>query len=632
MCGIYGYMLASAGDCVDLDPVSKSLKHRGPDGSGTFYDESAGVGLGHVRLSIIDLSDAGHQPMVSESRDFTLTYNGEIYNFREHRDKLKAQGVEFDGHCDTEVLLKLIEVHGCDVLPELNGMFGFAFYQKSTETITLVRDALGVKPLYYSINADGFFFSSEVSGLLEMGVKGEGADPVVVARYNTFLWNPGTELPSANIKKLGPGEAMIIKKGKVAKHWRWYQSPTLMPKASKMKVDAVVSETENQLRKAVHRQMVADVPVGAFLSGGLDSSAVVAFAKELSSDIRCFTIESPGDIEAGMVEDLPYARKVADHLDVPLDIVQIDPDSMVRDLENMVLQLEEPLADPASLNVMYICRAAREKNIKVLLSGSGGDDLFTGYRRHQAVDLDRYIQYIPSSIRIQLEKLSKYADQRRPIQRRLAKFLKGIGLNGDQRLVQYFHWIQRPDLERLFSSEFRDQVTRASLDQPMLDYISDMEDRSSINRILALEQRFFLTEHNLAYTDKMSMAESVEVRVPFLDSELINYAASIPPGLKQRGREGKWVLKKAMEAYLPHEVIYRPKAGFGAPLRRWICGDLRGAVLELLSEKSLRERGLFDPASVHKLIDDDYSGKIDASYTILSLMCTELWCRNFIDC
>ena len=374
------------------------------------------------------------------------------------------------------------------------------------------------------------------------------------------------------------------------------------------------------------------MPLGAFLSGGLDSSAIVALAREQNPDIRCFTIETQGGQEAGATDDLPYALRVAEHLGVPLDVVRIDAGRMAGDLERMVAQLDEPLADPAPLNVLYISQLAREHGIKVLLSGAGGDDLFTGYRRHRALMAERWWSWLPGPMRQGLAKATGALDQRSALGRRLAKLFSGAGLADDARLVNYFRWAGRADLERLYSAEFEAALGESRAEAPMLEFLRELPPETSrLERMLALEQRFFLADHNLLYTDKMSMAVGVEVRVPFLDLELVEFADRIPAHLKQRGREGKWVLKKAMEPYLPRDVIYRPKTGFGAPLRRWMRFDLREMLGDLLSAESLQRRGLFEPNAVQRLIADNDAGRVDASYTLLSLLCIEIWCRTFLD-
>jgi asparagine synthase (glutamine-hydrolysing) len=333
-----------------------------------------------------------------------------------------------------------------------------------------------------------------------------------------------------------------------------------------------------------------------------------------------------------MADDLPYARQVAAHLQVPLEVVRIDAARMAQDLEIMVAQLDEPLADPAPLNVLYICRLAREQGMKVLLSGAGGDDLFTGYRRHYAVQTERYWNWLPRAARAGLERLTMGLDQRGSVGRRLRKLFNGAALEGDARLVNYFVWADRRDLTALYTPAFRAALADTAAETPMLEFLTEMAaDIAPLDRMLALEQRFFLADHNLTYTDKMSMAVGVEVRVPFLDLDLVEFANRVPLSLKQRGAQGKWVLKKAMEPYLPRDVIYRPKTGFGAPLRHWMRHELRELLGDLLSVDSLRLRGLFDPRAVQQLIGRNDRGQVDASYTLLSLLCIEIWCRRFID-
>jgi len=282
--------------------------------------------------------------------------------------------------------------------------------------------------------------------------------------------------------------------------------------------------------------------------------------------------------------------------------------------------------------VLFISRLAREQGIKVLLSGAGGDDLFTGYRRHLALRSERFWSWLPRRLRIQIRHFSGLLPANQPFGRRLRRAFSGAHLDGDARLVHYFRWIDRYDLSVLYTPAFRAALDQVKAEDPMLAFLAGLpKDKPPLARMLALEQRFFLTDHNLTYTDKMSMAAGVEVRVPFLDLDLVEFAASIPSHFTQRGREGKWVLKKAMEPYLPHDVIYRPKCGFGAPLRNWLQFELRDWLADTLSPKRLHSRGLFDPLAVQRLIAANDEGKIDASYTLLSLACIEIWCKFFID-
>lgn len=631
MCGIVGAWLNRA-EPGRLPRALAAIAHRGPDGRGESVDPLSGVVLGHVRLAVIDLSPTGAQPMASDDGRVVLVFNGEIYNYRELRAELETRGVAFCGHSDTEVLLRLYLSEGLSLLPRLNGIFAFALHDRRSGELLLARDALGVKPLYYSERAGGFAFGSEIKALMPLVEDAGGLDLVALHRYLSFLWCPGEGTPLSGVRKLGPGEALRVQHGKIVQRWTWYRLPQKRAVVARTTLDEAVAAVRQGLRQAVQRQLVADVPVGAFLSGGLDSSAVVAFAREQVSDLRCFTIELAGDDDPGFAQDLPYARRVASHLGVPLDVVRVEASRMAGDLERMVWQMDEPLADPAPLNVLYICRLAREAGIKVLLSGAGGDDLFTGYRRHLALRYEGLWSWLPTAVRRGLGMMASQFDQRSAQGRRLARLFAGAAESGDARLAAYFAWAQQGDLMPLYSTDMQAAVAHVRADQPMLDFLAGMSPGlGRLDRMLALEQRFFLADHNLIYTDKMSMAVGVEVRVPFLDLDLIELAARIPDRFKQRGRVGKWVLKKAMEPHLPRDVIYRPKTGFGAPLRRWMRHELRELLGDLLSEESLRRRGLFDPRAVQRLIADNDVGRRDAAYTLLSLLCIEIWCRHFVD-
>lgn len=630
MCGIVGFF--GKFPVKLLENASKAISHRGPDADGIWLDDEVGVGFAHRRLSILDLSPAGAQPMLSDDKAVVLVFNGEIYNFRELRVELEASGYQFRGHSDTEVLLHLYTAYGEKMLARLNGIFAFALWDKRKSSLFVARDALGVKPMYFAETSSGFAFASEIKALLSLVPETFELDIPSLHRYLSFLWCPGEGTPLLNVCKLLPGEAMFVQDGKVVRRWDWYKLPVFRGDTNTLcKLDAVKG-TVDGLRQAVQRQLVADVPVGAFLSGGLDSSSLVAFAREQVPDIRCFTIDTLGGQESGVTDDLPYARRVAKHLNVPLDVVQINSNRMADDLERMVIQLDEPIADPATLNVLYISQLAREQGIKVLLSGAGGDDLFTGYRRHIAVNYERYWNWLPQWVRLELEQLTASMDQRNTIFRRMAKISNGAGLVGDMRLANYFSWVKEEQLMRLYTPDFRARLGHERADKVMIDFLSPLPlSVKPLEKLLALEQRFFLADHNLNYTDKMSMAAGVEVRVPFLDLDLVDHAAKIPIQLKQRGRIGKWVLKKAMEPYLPHDVIYRSKSGFGAPLRRWMKYELRPLLGDMLSTDSLKRRGLFEPAAVHRLISQNDSGKVDASYTLLSLLTIEIWCRANLD-
>jgi len=630
MCGIFGFY-----GKFDLDALKiglAAIAHRGPDDSGLFQDAEAGVGLAHARLSIIDLSPLGHQPMTDETGRYTIVYNGEIYNFRELRAELETKGCRFSGGSDTEVLLKLYREIGPAMLPRLDGIFAFAVYDSISRELFLACDSMGVKPLYYAESRDGFTFASELKALVAAGCISNSIDVESLFRYLGFLWCPNGGTPFKDVFRLGPGEALRIRQGKLLRRWKWADAfwPNNQGLASIEPAEAV-RQVSDVLRNAVHRQMISDVPVGAFLSGGLDSSAVVAMAREVAPDIACFTIDTGGVIDSGVIDDLPYARNVARHLGVKLYEIRVNSAQMAADFDRMVFQIDEPLADPAPLNVLYISRLAKEHGVKVLLSGAGGDDLFAGYRRHRALLMEQLWSWLPLGARRLLRRSSAYLDQRSETLRRVSKAFAYADATANRRLAAYFLWMSPERIRGLFASEHRALLTADSILAPMEEYLRQLPSNlSPLQQMLALEQRFFLADHNLLYTDKMTMAVGVEVRVPYLANEMVHLANSLPPSLKLRGQEGKWVLKRAMASYLPKEVIYRPKTGFGAPVRHWLRNELREWVGDMLSPDTLQRRGLFDPVAVDSLIEDDWAGRVDAAYTILGLVCIEAWCKHFL--
>lgn len=632
MCGIAGF--SGRFDSSVLWDMVKSIRARGPDNLSVWSDEPNGVGLAHARLSIIDLSESANQPMLSECGSVALVFNGEIYNYQSLRKGLESSGIRFRTNGDTEVLLNLYLRDGMSFLSSLNGIFAFAIFDSRTRRLFIARDGQGVKPLYFSESGKGVIFASEIKALLqELSVSRE-LSAEAIASYLTYLWSPGSATMLKHVFKLDPGFCMEISRGRIVRKWMFYDLP-YDQRIIECSVDDAIHTTTKLLKDAVEAQLVSDVPLGAFLSGGLDSSAVVAMARQVAPemDIPCFTIDFDDDRlrHEGMTEDLPYAEKVASHLGVKLHKVKVGS-GMINDLEKMIFYLDEPQADPAPLNAFYICQMARSQGIKVLLSGTGGDDIFTGYRRHYALGKERYWDWMPLSLRHGLKKAGRLLPKSNPVFRRISKALQYADIAHPERLASYFYWIDPAQSFGLFSRDFQEQLRGYSPAAPLLKTLARVPaDTHLLNKMLYLEGKHFLVDHNLNYTDKMSMASGVEVRVPLLDANLIAHAARLPVSLKQHGSVGKWIFKKSMEPYLPADVIYRPKTGFGAPLRYWMKNDLRPMLDEVLSEKSIRNRGIFEPQAVNRMRKMDLLGNEDFSYPIFSLVCIELWCRLFID-
>ena len=630
MCGIAGYSGAFSPGV--LEPMSAALRWRGPDGEGRWSDEAAGVGLAHRRLAILDTRPEGDQPMANAAGDVVICYNGEIYNYRELRRELEGAGFAFRTGTDTEVLLALYERDGAAMLERLNGIFAFAIWDAKAGRMLLARDHAGVKPLYYAQTPSGVLFASELKALRAWEGLDRTVDARAIALHLSYLWAPAPYTMFRAVRKLEPGMAMTLEGGRVARRWRHYALPEPAPEHGRSEA-AWAGALAEVFERCVTRQLVSDVPVGAFLSGGLDSSAIVAMMARAGTlgDFPCYTIAFEGSEDPGLTADLPYARRAAAHLGVRLEETPVAP-AMLEDLPTMLFHLDEPQADPAPLNALAIARAARADGIKVLLSGAGGDDVFTGYRRHLALRMERYWSWSPRALRRAARAASTLLPAGSGIGRRARKQLANAHLDPDDRLVSYFLWLDAERRDALLSPDLREALEGFDPLDPLRETLAAHPARHDpIERMLLLEQTFFLPDHNLNYTDKTTMAAGVEGRVPFLDPELLAFAARIPTELKQKGRTGKHILKKAMEPFLPREVIHRPKTGFGVPLRRWMEGELRELVEETLDPRTLRDRGWFDPQAVARLRADNAARRLDAAYPLFALVCLELWARLFID-
>lgn len=656
MCGIVGFQGSFQAQL--LQRMTDAVAHRGPDGEGTVMltvEGQAPTGLGHRRLAIIDLTSAGRQPMTvvpdaggGMRAGLTLVFNGEIYNYRELRAELVAGGHRFLTATDSEVLLHLYERDGLQMLDRLNGIFAFAIHDARPSgrpeamergAVFLARDQLGVKPLYYAQTPAGFLFGSEIKALICDPGLSRDIDPIALHYLLAYLWTPAPRTMLAAVRKLEPGAALIVHGGRVRRHWLYYTLPYdgILDTRS---AATIANELAERVAAAVRRQLVADVPVGAFLSGGLDSSAIVAMMRREWPDRRltCFSIRFADGVDTeGNPADLPYARRVARHLDVDLEEVLVESSAIDR-LEEMVNLLDEPQADPAPINALLIAERARAMGIPVLLSGAGGDDIFSGYRRHWALSFERRWAWLPQGVRSGVQSIAaasasgRGSGQSNVYLRRLAKMFAYAGESAERRLVSYFWWSTEQVRRALYTADFGQRVANADTAAPLLESLRLIPaEQDPLQRMLFLESRHFLADHNLNYTDRAGMAVGVEVRVPLLDLDVVRFAAHVPSYMKQRGRIGKAIFKQAMQPYLPRDVIYRPKSGFGAPLRRWLREELRPKVDDTLDSAVLLRRGFFDPLAVRRLVELDRCGAIDASYTIFALMCFELWCRRFVD-
>ena len=623
MCGIGGanYIIRKQ----QSSKILTSLASRGPDGSGELKIDDKVYFL-HTRLAIQDLTDAASQPMVSDCRRYMLTYNGEIYN-AVHLKERYLSDVECFSTSDTEILLKLLVRYGMDILPKLRGIFAFAFYDLDASKLFLCRDAFGVKPLFYELIKDKLHFASTVDAVLLFNASQKELDATVLARHMSFIWSPGADTLAKSIKSLSPGSYLEVCLSDTEPlsltNTQWYKLPEMSSSNKKIRKDRkyYFDGLKANLYQAVERQLISDVPVGAFLSGGLDSSAIVSIACELGYRLPCYTIAYPNNNTDGFIEDLPYAKKVSQELNVDLNIISIDPATFCSELESSIMYLGHPIADPAVINTNKIAKAARSDGNLVLFSGTGGDDILTGYRRHVALHYANMLPFRSSDLYKKLEEKLSLLNNRVPLFRRLQKFLRSINLEHDQMVIELFRWLRHDDVKNLLIDHIDDQVLTA----PFVEILAECGDLSLLEKCLVLEQKFFLTDHNLIYTDRMTMAHGVEARVPFLDEDLVAFCATIPAEYKIKNGTTKLIFKKIMEELLPNDVIYRKKTGFGLPIREWIINEFHELKEKYLYSDVEDHYGIFQMDKVRALDKENTKGNVDASYTLFSILCIQIW-------
>ena len=631
MCGILGavgkFELEAALEGLDL------VSHRGPDSVGYYYDNN--LFLGHHRLSIQDTSQGANQPFYSKCKRYVMIYNGEIYNQHFLRSTL-LKNFNFTTTGDTELLLEAYIKYGFEIFSKINGIFAFSIYDFYSKELVIARDQFGVKPLYYYFEEDLLLFGSELKSFLPFNINKEISNEAIL-NYLCFLWSPGELTPFKHVKKLLPGTAIRINLNETIEiETKTFYEVSIKKKLLKqISEEAVINALESKLLNAVERQLLSDVPIGFFLSGGLDSSLLVAMARKLKPDFsfQCYTIDLGlnGRKHEGFVDDLGYAKRVANYLKVDLNIVKSDI-SIVQFFDKIIWHLDEPQADAAPANVWKISKLAHDQNIKVLIGGTAGDDLFSGYRRHRALNMEKFIQKTPRIVLTSIQYVLRHLRSDIPVFRRLQKLGVNLQKTSLRRQLGYFSWLDEGKAKSLFTQEINDRIVNYDPYSYFLSLSSDFgDDINDLERMLFWELKTFLVDHNLNYTDKLSMAVGVESRVPFLDVDLVEYSMSIPADLKMKGKETKYILKKVAERYLPHDIIYRPKTGFGAPVRSWITNELEPLIQERLAPDRILKRGLFNPDKVWELINLNKSGKIDASYSIWALLALESWCIQFID-
>jgi asparagine synthase (glutamine-hydrolysing) len=644
MCGISG--LVNCGDRETLVRMTSVQAHRGPDDAGLWeqrFPDGSYVGLGSRRLSIIDLSPSGHMPMCNEDRSIWITYNGEIYNFAELRHELESKDHHFVSNTDTEVVIHLYEEEGPECVKRLNGMFAFAIcdFRSGIPVVFLARDHFGVKPFYYAHQGRRFAFASEIKALLEVPGIDAQLDTESLHQYLTFLWVPDPKTMFCGIYKLPAGHYAVLRDGhlSVTQYWdlRFPAANATYPRSE----DELAEEIGERFRRSVERQMISDVPIGAFLSAGLDSSSVVVMmARASRRPVRTYTITFPAKYRVGesTLDDPGVPARLAHRLGCEHHSLVVEPD-VVNLLPQLTWHMDEPTADPAIIAAYLVCREAR-KQATVLLSGIGGDELFAGYRKHSAHYWAQAYQNIPPGIRRLLGAATRHLPNLRgtPLKGRvrlIKKMARSGSLPAAERFIMNCTYLDAQQKSALYTAAFRDEVNGFD---PAIRHHAGFEqvrDADFLNQMLYLDTKIFMASLNLTYNDKMSMASSVEVRVPFLDRELAEFVAwNVPPHLKLKGffrPTNKYIFRKAMRDTLPLEVLKQSKAGFAAPVDYWLAHDLKEITGDLLSESRIRGRGLFRPEAVRAFVDQHRSGAQDWSMQIWQFLTLELWMQTFLD-
>ncbi len=623
MCGIAGIVSAATGDEIDAREIHRmcqTLVHRGPDDEGLFVKN--GTGLGMRRLSIIDLP-GGHQPVFNEDRSAWIVFNGEIYNFPELREGLQKRGHSFYTRSDTEVIVHLYEEMGADCASKLRGMFAFALYDERRKKLLLARDRLGKKPLHYARQGERLLFGSEIKAILTVAPDMASVDNEALMQYLYFGYIPDPLTAFTAIQKLPPGHLLEFENGKidVRQYWDLPQYGTKSVRSE----EECLEEMEHRLAEAVRIRLISDVPLGALLSGGTDSSTVVALmARASSKPVKTFAI----GFRDQDFNEAPYARMVAEKFGTNHHELIVEPD-VLETVKRLTSSLEEPFGDSSMLPTYYVSRMARE-HLTVALSGDGGDEVFAGYNRYGIHLRRKVFERIPNWAR-RFYREGVYP--RLPGKLRKTKFSYNVSLPWQERYVDGISFV--PAFERempLLSDEFRAVLQERNPQDVMYRYFERAPAEDPVSKMLYVDTKTYMVADILTKVDRMSMATSLEVRVPILDHVFVEWATGLPAEWKIREGKQKYILRKLAERVgVPREVLYRRKQGFAVPLQHWMRHELKELITAVLLDSRTLQRGYFEPRGVRQLMEEHFRGRRDHSGRIWRLLMFELWHRNYLE-
>jgi asparagine synthase (glutamine-hydrolysing) len=640
ICGIYNYRAVKTEITAELIVAMRDqMYHRGPDDGGVYLAPNHRLGLGHRRLSIIDLSAAGHQPMANEDQQIWISFNGEIYNHQRLRPHLEQKGHRYQSATDTETIIHLYEEHGLDFVHQLEGMFAIALWDAPQNRLILVRDRLGVKPLYYLELEGQLLFASEIKGILAHPGVSRDLDEEALYHYLTFLTTPAPQTLFRGIQKLPAGHLLICDANgwRVQRYW-----DAIVPKpAEDYSEEFCTTRIRTLLTEAVEKRMMSDVPFGVFLSGGIDSSANTALMSQMTDKVRTFTVGFRG---ADGFNELEYARQIAKTFATEHHEIIIGPEEVVSFLPDLIFHQDEPIADPVCVPLYYVSKLVRDNHTIVAQVGEGSDEIFSGYHNY-AEYLDIYEKVWQPLERLPLLMRQALGTLLTPIAGSVAKLLpRGQKLFPElvrrMRTGEELFWgsvvvYDEVSKNSLLAPDFRErwsQLSSYSISQNYLNHIRQEKPSADfLERMIYLELKLRLAELLLMRVDKITMATSIEARVPFLDHKLVEFAMNIPRRLKYHNGQTKYILKKSLEGLIPDNIIYRRKQGFGLPIKEWFIDRMANFVEDALLRSPLRKRALFNYDYIKSLITAHRSGKVDYSFQLWSLLNLSLWYEHWIE-
>ncbi len=656
MCGIAGAAWAAGAmpfDPAVLERMTTALAHRGPDDAGYYHSSSApgrktwghsdptasagdgapqsapGAALGNRRLSIIDLA-GGHQPISNEEGTVWITFNGEIYNYRELQVELQRQGHRFQTASDTETIVHLYEEHGPECVKALRGMFAFAIWDDRRKVLFLARDRLGKKPLVYRLECNRLFFASELKALLQVPGVPRELDLIALNEYLTYQYVPHPHSILQGFSKLPPAHWGLYRDGKLQIERYWVPAFAIPQAAGGRGLTETKARLRELLTEAVRLRMRSDVPLGAFLSGGIDSTIIAGLMQQLSErPVKTFSIGFP--VKA--FDERSFARLAAEHLKTEHHEQVVEP-SALKILPRLIEQYDEPFADSSAIPMMYVSERARH-HVTVALSGDGGDELFAGYERYRAVELAQRFDRLPHFLKRLLaarcwQKLPASTRQK-STRRRLKRLLSALAYPPERRYLKWISIFDDARLPQLLSDQFREQLGNADAGDFLLEAYRECPSRDFVTRTSCADVLTYLPGDILNKVDIASMTYGLEARCPFLDHEVVDFAAAVPIEWKMRGGRGKRILIDTFRDLLPPAVQRRSKMGFGVPLDHWFRGELQPLLREVLLDRRSLERGLFRPGAVEQLVEEHVNGRWDHSYRLWSLLVLELWQQRYLD-